>query len=68
MTAESKSRAGQHRVAEVPERPLITLLVVVTFTTGVMDAFSVLGLRHVFTIADSHATAGLLGACHDLVG
>ena len=49
MTSESKSSAGQHSVAEVPERLLITLLVVVTFTTGVMDAVSVLGLGHVFT-------------------
>jgi len=49
MTSESKSSAGQTSVAEVPERSLITLLVVVTFTTGVMDAVSVLGLGHVFT-------------------
>src|SRR4029450_7336376 len=49
MTSESKSSAGQQSVAEVPERSLITLLVVVTFTTGVMDAVSVLGLGDVFT-------------------
>jgi hypothetical protein len=48
MTSESKSSAGQHSVAGVPERSLITLLVVVTFTTGVIDAVGVLGLGHVF--------------------
>ncbi len=36
-------------MAEASERSLIALLLVVTFTTGVMDAISVLGLGHVFT-------------------
>ena len=49
MTAEINSSAGQHRAAETSERSLIALLLVVTFTTGVMDAVSVLGLGHVFT-------------------
>jgi uncharacterized membrane protein YoaK (UPF0700 family) len=49
MTGEINSSAGQHRVAEGSERSLIALLFVVTLTTGVMDAVSVLGLGHVFT-------------------
>jgi len=49
MAAEIKSSAGQHSMAEASERSLVALLLVVTFTTGVMDAVSVLGLGHVFT-------------------
>ena len=49
MTAEIKSSAVQHSMAEASERSLVALLLVVTFTTGVMDAVSVLGLGHVFT-------------------
>ena len=49
MTAEINSSAGQHRAAKASERSLIALMLVVTFTTGVMDAVSVLGLGHVFT-------------------
>src|SRR6266496_5175402 len=49
MTAEIKSSAGQQSMVEASERSLIALLRVLTFTTGVMDAVSVLGLGHVFT-------------------
>ena len=49
MTTELKSSAGQQCRAEASEWLLITLLLVVTFTIGVMDAVSVLGLGHVFT-------------------
>ena len=49
MATERKLSPGQQNVAEVSERPLVALLLVVTFTTGVMDAVSVLGLGHVFT-------------------
>ena len=49
MTAELKSSAGQQSMVGTSERSLIGLLLVVTFTTGMMDAVSVLGLGHVFT-------------------
>jgi len=49
MTAEIRSSAGQQSRAAASERLLIALLFVVTLTTGVMDAVSVLGLGHVFT-------------------
>ena len=60
MTAELKSSAGQQSMVEASERSLIGLLLVVTFTTGVMDAVSVLGLGHVFT-ANMTGNVVLLG-------
>ena len=60
MTSEGTSSAGQHSEVEVPARSLITLRMVVTFTTGVMDAVSVLGLGHVFT-ANMTGTVVFLG-------
>src|SRR5262245_30507015 len=65
MTTEQASSAGQQSRAEGSERLLIRLLLVVTFTTGVMDAVSVLVLSRVFT---ANMTGNVVFLGFDLAG